>query len=235
MATPETDPDMTAAELALGVLDGEERGAALRRVLADPAFAREVEVWRAHFATLFLSWPEVEAPAGLGERIERDVRDAPAAANDNSKLRFWQILSGVALLAAACMLFALVARAPAPAPIVLPAPQENAMPMVAALGGTDKNAAKAAAVYDRAKGEIRIGRTSFAPAGKTAQLWVIAGDGVPHSLGLLAPNGETKLRLPAGTRARVASGVTLAVSVEPLGGSPTALPTGPVVATGSLL
>jgi anti-sigma-K factor RskA len=233
MATPELDPDMTAAELALGVLDGEERAVALRRVLADPGFARDVEVWRAHFATLFLNWPDVEAPAGLGERIERTVDGGPAA-NDNATLRFWQILSGVALLAAACLLFSIMTRAPVPAPVP-PAPQEAAMPMVAALGGTDKTAARAAAVYDKTKGEIRIARASFAPQGKTAQLWVIAGDGVPHSLGLLAPNGETKLRLTADARARVASGVTLAVSVEPLGGSPTALPTGPVVATGSLL
>ena len=35
------EADVAAAELALGVLDGEERAAALRRVLAEPDFARE--------------------------------------------------------------------------------------------------------------------------------------------------------------------------------------------------
>ena len=58
MTTPDaprddSGPDMTAAELALGVLDGEERAAALRRVLADPVFAREVERWRRYLAALF--------------------------------------------------------------------------------------------------------------------------------------------------------------------------------------
>ena len=43
----ERDPDMAAAELALGVLEGEERATALRRVLSEPAFAAEVERWRA--------------------------------------------------------------------------------------------------------------------------------------------------------------------------------------------
>jgi anti-sigma-K factor RskA len=233
MTTPDLDPDMTAAELALGVLDGDERAAALLRMLADPTFAREVEVWRAHFATLFLSWPEAEAPVGLEQRIERSVDEAPAA-NDNGKLRFWQSLSGIALVAAACLLFALVTRAPVPPPIQ-PAPQETAMPMVATLGGTDKTAAKAAAVYDKTKGEIRIAWANFAPKGKSAQLWMIGGDGVPHSLGLLASTGETRMRLPEQTRAHLASGMTLAISIEPLGGSPTALPTGPVVATGSLI
>ena len=45
--TTETDvpEDVAAAELALGLLEGEERGAALRRVLAEPGFAAQVEWW----------------------------------------------------------------------------------------------------------------------------------------------------------------------------------------------
>ena len=52
--TPEPDThdpepqDVAAAELALGLLDGEERAAALRRVLAEPAFAAEVELSLIH-------------------------------------------------------------------------------------------------------------------------------------------------------------------------------------------
>jgi anti-sigma-K factor RskA len=41
---------------------------------------------------------------------------------------------------------------------------------------------------------------------------------------VLAPQGAD--------RGRIAPGATLAISIEPLGGSPTGLPTGPVVATG---
>ncbi|MGJ3628226.1 hypothetical protein AB5I41_17070 [Sphingomonas sp. MMS24-JH45] len=59
MPTPEADTpiDMAAAELALGVLDGDERAAALRRVLAEPDFAREVARWRDYLAALFADWP----------------------------------------------------------------------------------------------------------------------------------------------------------------------------------
>ena len=53
-------PDVTAAELALGVLDGPERAAALRRMLAEPAFAAEVDVWRNHFAALLDQFPAAE-------------------------------------------------------------------------------------------------------------------------------------------------------------------------------
>ncbi len=64
---------------------------------------------------------------------------------------------------------------------------------------------------------------------------MIPAGGTPHSLGLLANHGGTALTLTADNRARIAAGATLAVSLEPLGGSPTGLPTGPVVATGALL
>jgi anti-sigma-K factor RskA len=43
------------------------------------------------------------------------------------------------------------------------------------------------------------------------------------------------IRLDAADRARIIQGVDLAVTREPLGGSPTGLPTGPVIANGVLI
>lgn len=59
------------------------------------------------------------------------------------------------------------------------------------------------------------------------QLWAIGADGVPRSLGLIRAEA---LRLDAA----VERGVTLAVSLEPLGGAPGAVPTGPVLAAAVL-
>lgn len=59
------------------------------------------------------------------------------------------------------------------------------------------------------------------------QLWAIGADGVPRSLGLL--RGES-LTVPTDLQ----PGVTLAISLEPLGGAPGALPTGPVLASAVL-
>jgi anti-sigma-K factor RskA len=56
------------------------------------------------------------------------------------------------------------------------------------------------------------------------ELWLIAQDGVPVSLGLLAAGGETVLVPPADLAAQL-PGATLAVSAEPPGGSPTGSPT----------
>ena len=106
--------------------------------------------------------------------------------------------------------------------------------MVASLMMTDKSAS-VPAVIDATTGEMSIPHADMAPAGKSAQLWMIGGDGVPRPMGLLASTGPSKMVLPADKRAKLSEGVTLAVSVEPVGGSPTGLPTGPVVASGKLL
>ena len=60
------------------------------------------------------------------------------------------------------------------------------------------------------------------------ELWLITDAG-PVSLGLLPTAGEGKLKLPAGVSG---TQLTLAVSLEPVGGSPTGLPTGPVLTSG---
>ena len=60
-------------------------------------------------------------------------------------------------------------------------------------------------------------------------------DGVPRSLGVLAPAEATQIDLKAQVREHFADGAVLAISMEPEGGSPTGAPTGPVVATGKLL
>jgi len=45
-------------------------------------------------------------------------------------------------------------------------------------------------------------------------------------------NGE--LLIPTDMRGQISDGATLAVSLEPFGGSPTHQPSGPVVASGSI-
>jgi anti-sigma-K factor RskA len=55
------------------------------------------------------------------------------------------------------------------------------------------------------------------------------------SLGLIPDAGAATLTLTAAQLAVLGNTPTLAVSVEPAGGSPTGLPTGPVIYTAPLL
>ena len=75
--TERADPDVAAAELALGLLEGDERAAALRRMLAEPAFARDVERWRERFGALFAGIAAVAPAPDLGERVIARL-DGPA-------------------------------------------------------------------------------------------------------------------------------------------------------------
>src|SRR3546814_4036926 len=71
-----------------------------------------------------------------------------------------------------------------------------------------------------------------APAtGHSMELWLIAQDRKPESLGLLKPQASTLITL---NKTRLAPEVTLAVSLEPTGGSPTGQPTGAVLYAGKI-
>ncbi len=225
--------DMTAAELALGLLDGRERAAALRRVLAEPAFARDVEAWRLHFAQLFDLWPGVDAPEGLVDRIDESLGGPVIGRRSRMP---WPGIAIVASAIAAVLLVMILVRplAPPPPSVSQPVPvaaEPAARPMLVASLGDAK--APIAAAYDPAVGSIRIAAAPTQAGSKVNELWMIGGDGVPHALGLLAVRATT-IDLSTGARAKMGSGVTLAISVEPAGGAPGDAPTGPVIATGVL-
>ena len=233
-------PDMMAAELALGVLDGDARATAMRRVLSEPGFARSVEQWRGYLAQLFERWPSVAAPdilPQIEQSIDRMTDPAVVVAAHPRGNRLWPSLAVLSSIAAAGLLVILLLR-PIPMPTV-PAPRPNApvavaLPTLVAALQPDGKGAPMTVVYDQRSGALRLTETTLARADHTAQLWVIPGDGTPRSLGLLQDRGGTALALGAALRAHLAPGATLAVSIEPLGGSKTGLPTGPVVAKGVL-
>ncbi|MEO8618163.1 MAG: anti-sigma factor [Sphingomicrobium sp.] len=221
------EPDVAAAELALGLLDGDERSRALRRQLADPDFAREVERWRDHFAALFASWPDVAPPPQLESRIL-----AATAANDGSALksaRPWKFMTVGSSIVAAALAFVLVTRPPEIREVPVETPATSAM--VAAMAPT--TGAPMAARYDARSHQLTLGGQMTIPAGRSAQLWSIEGDSAPRPLGLFREVSPGHYVADATTRP-IPVGSILAISMEPQGGSPTGAPTGPVIASGTL-
>jgi anti-sigma-K factor RskA len=86
---------------------------------------------------------------------------------------------------------------------------------------------------DLARGELVVEPIGIQPApGKSHELWAVAGNAKPVSLGLVTRDRRSIAQLGAAMRDK---SITLAVSVEPEGGSPTGQPTGPVVLTGKLV
>ena len=232
-ATPgEPDPNVAAAELALGLLEGDDRAAALRRQLSEPAFAREVEQWRAHFTTLFAGSAERVPSAELVERIEAHL-DRSAVPRASSSPGFWRPMAVASMLAAASLAGVMLVRTETPS--VLPSAVPAAVPpaqMIAALA-LEGSKTPLAAYYDPARQLVRMPGPMPIPQGRSAQLWAIEDGKPPIPLGLFHIVGTTVVADARGSKA-MRAGVTLAITFEPMGGAPEGKPTGPVVASGAL-
>ena len=224
-----TEPDTAAAELALGVLDGAERAAALRRLVAEPDFAREVEQWRNHFALLFAGVAESPAPEGVWPKVEQEIGPRGVVAIPTQREGNMWKPAALAASIAALVMTAVVFR-PVEAPPVQQAPSA---PMIAAMALTDKSASHPA-IYDADAGMVKMPGPMPIPEGRSAQLWAIEGEHAPMPLGTFRETAPGMFVAEAKMGAVVRAGTTLAISIEPMGGSPTGAPTGPVIASGML-
>ena len=80
---------------------------------------------------------------------------------------------------------------------------------------------------------VPAGPTAF-ERGRAPELWLIPAGQKPISVGMIMPDKPTTLVLDAALLSRLGPTALLAVSVEPIGGSPTGQPTGPVIAKGAI-
>jgi anti-sigma-K factor RskA len=218
------DDDLLAAEFVLGVLAGTERAAAQRLFERDRNFAALVAQWEQRLAPWAGEIAEVAPPPAIWDRIAAALpAEQPRSAGWWQSLAFWRGLSlATGALAAACI-GALVYLGNAPQPA----------PLVAAIEGGGHRAFVAA--IDRKHGTIAVLPASYtADATRDPELWLIPADGKPRPLGMLRADRAVSITIPPELVAQTVGNATLAVSLEPPGGSPTGQPTGPVIATGKL-
>ena len=232
--------DTLAAELALGVLDAQARSAAEARAVADPAFAADAAAWSARLHPLSEEAVDVEPGAELWTRIEAALpvvaEEAPGGAEvvelaPRRQLRHWRRLAGFATgLAAACVVAVVLLLARRP---VVSAPLLTARLEPPASEEVLADAPVYTATVDRGRRSVVLTAVGPGPVDPRArELWVITKPGGPLPVGVITH--DRPLSLPATVVAAVRAGAVLAVSLEPPGGSPTGLPTGPVIASGVL-
>lgn len=240
MIAPENDHDWLAAEYALGLLDGAELAAAREVLRRDPAFAREVAIWTGRFIRLTDEASPADPPADGWSRVAASLPDWRAA-NDNGaqlqrRLRFWRGWSiGATALAASLGLLLLVdQRTP---PIAEPPTQQATDEPMLATMAAEGSAARLVAVWEPASRGLTVAAAAgvVPVAGHSHELWIIPGGGDPQSLGVMPQSGRMHARLPVAQAGALGEGATLAISIEPAGGSPSGRPTGPVIAAGQLL
>ncbi|HVZ51568.1 MAG TPA: anti-sigma factor [Pseudolabrys sp.] len=222
------DDELIAAEYALGVLNPAERAAAAERVARDRAFARLVADWEDRLAPWASEIAEVAPPPELWGRIAAQLpAPAPQRAGLWDNLAFWRGLTLVTGALAAASVGLLIYLGSHFGPLT-PEP-----PLVANIDGGGRH--HFVATIDTIRGNIAVSPAAYAAdATRVPELWLIPADGKPRPVGLLQADKPVTLALPADLVDLAESNAVLAVSLEPPGGSPTGLPTGPVIATGKL-
>ncbi|ALX86004.1 hypothetical protein A7P25_13845 [Achromobacter xylosoxidans] len=218
-----SDPELRA-RLAADYVAGAMRGGARRRfeglMAADANLRRQVREWEDDIYPLLWSLPARVPPRRVWRAIESRLK--PGGARGRQGLAFWRVLSGAlaAVLVAGVVVYPMQVDRAARTQLmaVLQSPEAQAMLVVRA---DERGGLHVQALQDLAS---RAG-------GKALELWVIPPGQAPQSVGLVAPEGLTAL-----PRAQGLEGVqTLAITLEPPGGSPSGKPTGPVIMSGDVL
>lgn len=227
--------DRLAAEYVLGTLQGAARRRFESLLPAHPALRAAVAAWQERLVPMSASVPAVEPPPQVWERLEGRLFTASATLpvavpGASTALPWWQRLApwrAISVLASAAALAMFVVSSQAPAPqapvvVVLAASPQAALAM---------NASFVASVSADGRALVLkpLNSLSLSP-GRALELWAVPPQGAPRSLGLVQAAGATTL-----VRAQLLQNTAaFAVSVEPEGGSPTGIPTGPIVSVGQL-
>lgn len=197
--------------------------------------------------------PVVEPPATDHSNLDRATVDRLNVIDFSVQAKRWRgVATGMTAIAA--MLVALIAVqayrpellppslrpkavqqvVQAPAPV---APPAAAQAQYVALLQTDAASPAFILTVDAATKNFTVRKVGAEPqAGKSYELWIVSDKlQRPRSLGVIGSNDFTSRAALAAYDPEVVNQATYAVTVEPEGGSPTGLATGPIVFTGKLI
>lgn len=214
--------DFLAAEFVLGVLDEPMRAQLARRMTADADFAQQVTHWQKAFSGIDVTTQDVTPAPDVWWAIQRDINQTPlaAVAPPRSRPTAW-VGWALAAALAGVLVFTYVTK------------PEQASPMqpVAVLNGARPGEQFVVSV-NKSASMIQVSALNVTlPQNKNLQLWLIKGSHPPRSLGLITRTTGNAFTL--GTESLDNQSV-LAISLEPVGGSKRAGPSGPVIFQGKI-
>jgi anti-sigma-K factor RskA len=224
--------DRLAAAYAAGTLRGPARRRFEALLPAHPALREAVRAWQARLLPLTAAVPPIAPPARVWQRIETRLDGSLATApvpsvGLGSRLAFWRGLAGFASVAALSLAVLIASPSSAPPPIVVVLSSTAPGPA----GGGAVTASFVASISGDGRALVTRPLVNVAAQPDRAlELWAIPPGGAPRSLGVISASGATVVR----KREALEGADTLAVTLEPPGGSPTGKPTGPVLYAGKL-
>ena len=207
--------EQLASAYVIGTLRHRARRRFERLCIDDAAARAARRRWEDRLLPLALALRGVEPNRSCWAAIERQL----GMAGRSSAPRWWQMAAAAALVGVLLLVGRLTIWSP---------PQWQAMAVLAPASAQPLWRVERTA--DSAQLSIvTVGKVALAND-KSYELWILPGGGRnPVSLGLLPRSGQLRLQLSVAQRDLLAGAAQVAVSIEPPGGSPTGLPTGPVV------
>lgn len=225
-ASDPNDDVVLAGEYILDLLSPDEAAAFEARLATEPGLRRLCAIWAEEFSGFADEVDPASPPDDVLERVEMRLF---GSSEREGRPGLWQRfgLTGLAAAVLAVLLFVssdFLDQGPVP---------PEAPAYTAEIAAEDRSLVIEAA-YDADAAELYLERLSGAAApGRSLELWLIAGDNAPVSLGVLPEDDRAVFTVTQELQNALSGGV-LAISDEPEGGSPTGAPTGEVLATGAI-
>jgi anti-sigma-K factor RskA len=218
--------DDRAGLYVLGVLDAAEMTELRRAAMQDDRLADAIVAWETRLAPLAALAGEATPPPELWDTLVArldDIQVVPIRPRSVPGVRaYWRTAAIGAMAVAASLAGALVWKFVQPLPRMA-----MIMPMQQNLGGWLIELEPGGGLRAIAQGSVHHA------ADRDFELWALAENATkPVPLGLL-PAGTASAELPPGALPKTK--FKLLVSLEPKGGSPTSLPTGPVMYAGDVI
>jgi anti-sigma-K factor RskA len=221
MSSTEDEADLLAAEYVLGTLDPATASRVRQRAETEPALRAAITAWEERLHPLAALAPPTPPPDAVWRRLAVSITPEPAP---SPLLRTWRSVTlwrwtTAAGLALAAALGAFIVLRPAPAtPVAALVPYGSAAPAYMAQLQPDGTL------------RVRALRPVQVAADKALELWALPpGASHPIPLGIIPAGGRGVSPPPLPH-----NGTQLMISLEPPGGSPSGLPSGPVLYAGTL-
>ncbi|MFL9922930.1 anti-sigma factor [Herbaspirillum lusitanum] len=207
-----------AAEYALGTMPMPARRRFEKMLSDDRALRQEVGHWQDVLATLAAPLPQKQPPERIWKAIQARIQPQKQAA----KRPMWQWLVGA--FASLAIVITVVFNL-----------QKTEAPIYQAALQTD--AAVTAIAINAYGNDIEVKPLAAAPTAsdKSLELWIVPEKGKVISLGVVPAQGDSKrITLTPEQKSLIGNRTLLAITLEPLGGSPTGVATGPILYKGYL-
>tara|TARA_R110002051_G_scaffold33923_3_gene75503 strand:+ start:3749 stop:4438 length:690 start_codon:yes stop_codon:yes gene_type:complete len=216
------EESVLAAEYALGLLTPGEALAFEDVLSVDPDMRDHYATWAKDFATLTDDVDPVAPPPALEARISETLFGVPERRSIWS--RFGLLAPVLGGLAAAAIVLVVLGQSNFL--------RETGPTYVAELAAEDSSLI-VQATFNPSDSTLQMTRVAGGlTEDRSQELWLIAGENAPVSLGIWPNEQAQAIVVVSAELATLMLGGILAITDEPLGGSPTGDPTGSILAAG---